>query len=84
MKSNSKIVFAHVRMHFREQMRFSLFYSRFSFRPDQEIVVIRDDLLCGGTKSRVAYPFIENLVSKGYKEFVYVSPWYGGAQIALA
>lgn len=57
--------------------------SKFSFRPDQEIYVLRDDYLCGGSKARVGYNFIKSLVEKGYQRFVYVSPWYGAAQLAL-
>lgn len=53
----------------------------YSFRPDQEIYVVRDDMLCGGTKSRVAYQFLRDHAD--YPEYVYISPWYGGAQIAL-
>lgn len=50
-----------------------------------DITVVRDDILCGGTKSRVLYPYlIESGLADKYNEFVYVSPWYGGAQIALA
>ena len=50
-----------------------------------EISVIRDDLLCGGTKSRTLYPYlIDNGLVERYFDYVYVSPWYGGAQIALA
>ena len=50
-----------------------------------EITVVRDDLLCGGTKSRVLYPYlIDSGLAEDYFDYVYVSPWYGGAQIALA
>lgn len=44
-----------------------------------KIIVVRDDLLPGGTKSRV----IPALLS-GASEFVYASPAYGYAQVALA
>ncbi len=44
------------------------------------IHVVRDDLIPGGTKRR----YIDDLVSLPYDEFVYASPVYGGAQIALA
>lgn len=44
------------------------------------ISVVRDDLIPGGTKRR----FIDVYVSAPYAEFVYASPAYGGAQIALA
>ena len=53
----------------------------YSNRPDQQLFVVRDDYLCGGTKSRVVYPFLKE--NAQYQEYVYVSPWYGGAQIAL-
>lgn len=44
------------------------------------IMVLRDDLLPGGTKAR----FIEHLIPPGVAEVVYASPVYGGFQIALA
>lgn len=43
------------------------------------VIVVRDDLIPGGTKSRV----IPQLLM-GASEFVYASPAYGYAQIALA
>lgn len=43
------------------------------------ILVVRDDLIAGGTKRRV----LPSLV-KGADEFVYASPAYGYAQVALA
>jgi cysteine synthase len=43
------------------------------------ILVVRDDYIPGGTKRR----FSDQLI-KGYREVVYTSPVYGGAQIALA
>lgn len=43
------------------------------------ILVVRDDLLPGGTKSRVLPQFLT-----GADEFVYATPAYGYAQIALA
>lgn len=54
-----------------------------SFRPDQEIIVVRDDFLCGGAKSRFSFSFLKKKIKQGYREFVYVSPWYGAAAIAL-
>jgi hypothetical protein len=50
-----------------------------------QVTVVRDDLLCGGTKSRFLKSYLEEagLVEK-YREFLYFSPWYGGAQLALA
>ena len=46
------------------------------------ITVIRDDKLCGGTKSR----FVKNIIEEypSYNKFIYYTPWYGSAQIALA
>jgi hypothetical protein len=45
----------------------------------QGIVVVRDDLFPGGTKARVL-----DVLLTGAGEFVYASPVYGYAQIALA
>ncbi|SHK93238.1 Pyridoxal-phosphate dependent enzyme [Chitinophaga jiangningensis] len=44
------------------------------------ILVLRDDLLLGGTKSI----FIQQLLNPTAKQFVYASPVYGGFQIALS
>lgn len=46
------------------------------------ITVIRDDKLCGGTKSRFVKYIIEEY--SNYNKFLYRSPPYGGAQIALS
>ena len=43
--------------------------------------VVRDDLLPGGTKRRVIQPLVE---ASDYQEFVYASPAFGYAQLALA
>lgn len=61
----------------------SLFLTEYSFRPDQKIIVVRDDILCGGSKSRVAFNFVRNQILNGYTHFVYISPWYGAASVAL-
>ena len=44
------------------------------------IEVLRDDLLSGGTKSVL----LKNILDTTYDEFVYPSPVYGAAQIALS
>lgn len=44
-------------------------------------LVVRDDLLPGGTKMRAIMPL---LASEAAQEFVYASPAYGYAQLALA
>jgi hypothetical protein len=44
------------------------------------INVLRDDLLKGGTKSVI----LNNLLDKSINEWVYASPVYGGLQIALS
>lgn len=62
---------------------FSLQVSRISNFPGQDITIVRDDLLCGGTKSRVAFDYLTQYHPR-VSEYVYVSPWYGGFQIALA
>jgi hypothetical protein len=46
-----------------------------------DLLVVRDDLLPGGTKLRYLVPL---LASDRAQEFVYASPAYGYAQIALA
>jgi 1-aminocyclopropane-1-carboxylate deaminase/D-cysteine desulfhydrase-like pyridoxal-dependent ACC family enzyme len=46
--------------------------------------VVRDDLLTGGTKQRACAPYLRELASAGYKNFVYASPFSGFAQVALA
>ena len=43
------------------------------------LIVLRDDLYPGGTKARALGEFL-----KGAEEFVYASPAYGYAQVALA
>lgn len=47
-------------------------------------VVVRDDLLPGGTKQRATAPFIQDMRSLGFDHFVYASPFAGFAQVALA
>lgn len=49
-----------------------------------KIVVVREDLLVGGTKSRAAIPFIKKMKEYGCSQFNYASPFCGYAQIALA
>ncbi len=49
-----------------------------------EVFIVRDDLLEGGSKQRAAVPFLKILNKKGFKEFVYASPFAGFAQVALA
>lgn len=44
------------------------------------IHVVRDDRIPGGTKRR----FVDGFVGGPHEEFVYATPAYGGAQIALA
>ena len=49
-----------------------------------QIYAIRDDLLQGGTKQRAVIPFLKDRRARGYREFVYASPFSGFAQVALA
>ena len=49
-----------------------------------EILVVREDLLPGGTKSRAAIPFVGKMKEYGCQKFNYASPFCGYAQIALA
>ncbi len=50
----------------------------------RSIVVVREDLLIGGTKQRACVPYLEDLIREGVEEFVYASPFAGFAQVALA
>lgn len=52
--------------------------------PNGTIHIVRDDMLKGGTKQRAIIPYLRSLKSKGYKTFVYASPFSGFAQVALA
>jgi len=58
--------------------------SRLQTAVGNEIVVIREDLLFGGTKQRACEPYLEVLKSEGHFHFVYASPFAGFAQVALA
>lgn len=49
----------------------------------QQLYIVRDDYLCGGTKSRVCVDFLVDKIKEGYSDFVYVSPWNGAASLAL-
>lgn len=67
-----------------QNLRFFPFtLQKYSFFEGQEIWVVRDDLLCGGSKSRILHDFLRSDGRDQYKEYVYISPWFGGAQIAL-
>lgn len=48
------------------------------------ITVVDDSVLCGGTKSRFLERVLESEHFRQYREYLYVSNPYGGAQIALA
>lgn len=50
----------------------------------QSILVVRDDLLPGGSKQRGCGPYLRLKAAAGIEEFVYASPFSGFAQIALA
>ena len=52
-------------------------------REHDGVLVVRDDLIAGGTKSRFILPYFARLNSMGpplKDEIVYASPAYGGAQ----
>ena len=56
-------------------------------REHDGVLVVRDDLIAGGTKSRFILPYFARLNSMGpplKDEIVYASPAYGGAQLSLA
>lgn len=48
------------------------------------INVFRDDHVYGGTKLRVVIPFINQLKSDGYEDFIYAGPSTGFAIVALS
>jgi hypothetical protein len=48
------------------------------------LVVVRDDLLPGGTKQRACAPYLTQMAQLGHKEFIYASPFSGYAQVALS
>lgn len=50
----------------------------------KKILIVRDDLLPGGTKQRGAMPYLKSLIATGRTHFVYASPFSGVAQVALS
>lgn len=44
------------------------------------ITIVRDDLLCGGTKSR----YVEKILNPNYDNYVYVCSPFGGLQVCLS
>jgi hypothetical protein len=52
--------------------------------PQGLVMVIRDDLLPGGTKQRATAPYLRELMEEGHTSFFYASPFAGFAQVALA
>lgn len=55
-----------------------------TFIRHQNCVIVQDSLLCGGTKSRLLWPYILRPRWEQYDEFCYPSSPFGGAQVALA
>ena len=51
---------------------------------NRRFLVIRDDLLPGGSKQRACYSLLEDYLSNGFNHFCYASPFAGFAQVALA
>ena len=49
-----------------------------------QVIVVRDDLLPGGTKQRACVPFLQSMLQKGFSDFIYASPFSGFAQVALS
>lgn len=49
----------------------------------KQLLVVRDDLLPGGSKQRGAIPYLRSLVAIGRTHFVYASPFSGSAQVTL-
>ncbi len=50
----------------------------------RQVFVAREDLLPGGSKQRACAFLLTSLVSQGFTEFIYASPFCGFAQVALA
>ncbi len=48
------------------------------------LLIVRDDLLPGGSKQRGAIPYLQSLIDTGHTHFVYASPFCGFAQVALS
>ncbi len=51
---------------------------------DRRFLVIRDDLLPGGSKQRACSALLEDYITQGTDHFCYASPFAGFAQVALA
>lgn len=51
---------------------------------NRQLIVVRDDLLPGGSKQRGVMPYLKSLIASGRKHFVYASPFSGFAQVTLA
>ncbi len=51
---------------------------------DRIIGIVRDDLLIGGTKQRAVVGYVQRLMARGHRKFIYASPFSGFAQIALS
>lgn len=49
-----------------------------------QVLVVRDDLLPGGTKQRACAPYLKLLMNEGHENFFYASPFSGFAQVALS
>ena len=64
-----------------------LYYTVAEYRNDNRVTVkvvcIRDDMLCGGTKSRITKAYFDTIGAQ-YTTFVYSTTAFGGAQIAIA
>jgi hypothetical protein len=67
----------------RDRSPETILYTTFSVE-GSTLVVIRDDLLCGGAKSRYLPYVLRDPALSNYREFIYASGWPGGAQASLA
>lgn len=62
-----------------------IYYQRLTTNfPGQEIIIIRDDLLCGGAKTRVLETSLRQDYPANTEEYVYVSRPFGYEQVTLA
>lgn len=65
---------------------YPLFIEPYRLDNRRTVNVVRDDYLAGGTKMRGLVPYMKNILKnhKDVQEFLYASPAYGYAQVAIS